>query len=65
MSCQWLYNPIVEITAIGNVIEMLGNVIKMFNNASHNHCQYLLLYKQLSSGLQVWTDFYSAGSVTY
>ena len=29
MPCEWLYNPIIEITAIGYIIEMLGNVIKM------------------------------------
>ena len=29
MPCQWLYNPIFEITAVGNIIEMLGNIIKM------------------------------------
>ena len=51
---EWLYNPIIEISTIGYVIETLGNVIKMFKNASHNHCQCLLLYKlaeQSTSGL--------------
>ena len=28
MQCQWLYNPVIKITAIGNVIETLGNVTK-------------------------------------
>ena len=26
--CKWLYNPIIEITTVENIIEMLGNVIK-------------------------------------
>ena len=26
---QWLYNPIIEITAIGYVIETLENIIKI------------------------------------
>ena len=27
--CEWLYNPIIEINAMRNIIEMLGNVIEM------------------------------------
>ena len=26
---EWLYNPIIEMNAIGNIIETLGNIIKM------------------------------------
>ena len=29
MPHQWLYNPIIEISTIGYIIEMLGNIIKM------------------------------------
>ena len=29
MPCEWLYNAIIEINAIGNIIKMLGNITKM------------------------------------
>ena len=57
MPYQWLYNPIIEITAIGNIIETLGNIIKMLKispTITVSVCYYI---SQLSSGLQVWADF--------
>ena len=63
MPCQWLYDPIIEITAIGYVIETSGDVLKMLIIPPIiSVCYYI---SQLSSGLQFWGDFYSAGSVTY
>ena len=55
MPYQWLYNPIIKITAIQYVIEILGNVIQMTSHM-YNHCHSLLLYKladykQWTSGL--------------
>ena len=64
MPFQWLYNLIIETTAIGYIIETLRNILKILQIAptiTVSVCHYISL---LSSGLQVWTDFYSAGSVT-
>ena len=41
---QWLYNPIIEISTIGYVIEMLGNVIKMLKippTITASFCYYI------------------------
>ena len=65
MPCEWLYNPIIEITALENVIETLGNVIKTLKippRITVSVCYYI---RYLSNGLQIWADFYSARSVTY
>ena len=45
---QWLYNPIIETSTTGIVIETLGNVIEMLGNVkttSHYHNSHPLLYK--------------------
>ena len=65
MPCEWLYNLIIEITALENVIETLGNVIKALKippTITVSVCYYI---RYLSNGLHIWADFYSARSVTY
>ena len=57
MRYQWLYNPIIEITAIGYIIEMLGNIIETLKippTITVSVCYYI---SYLSSGLHVWADF--------
>ena len=47
----------IEITAIGYVIEMLGNVVKMLKippTITVSVCYYI---SWLSNGPQVWADF--------
>ena len=63
MPCEWLYNPIIEITAVENIIEMLGNVIKTLKMLPTNTVSVCYYISWLSSGLQVWADFCSAGGV--
>ena len=53
MPFQWLYNPIIERTAIGYVIETLGNVIEILKiptTITVSVCCYKLA-EQLSLGL--------------
>ena len=64
MPCDWLYNPIIKINAIGNVIETLGNIIKTLKispTITISVCYYISqLHEQWTSGLG---RFYSAGGV--
>ena len=55
-----LYNPIIEITAIGDFIETSANTVKNIKITSHNHNQHLLLYRlaeQSTSGLGRFSEY--------
>ena len=50
---------------LGNVIETLANIIEMLKQLPTIIIHICYYIRQLNIFLQVWADFYSAGSVTY